>query len=49
MGFDAGHQVFETAVINGGSGEYADDRMVYQGRGYWLYMTGPGTLCAIGV
>ncbi|MCK9298631.1 DUF3821 domain-containing protein [Methanoculleus sp. YWC-01] len=48
IGFDAGTQVFETAIVNDGSGEYADNRSVYPGRGYWLYMTGPGTLCAIG-
>ncbi|WP_332450386.1 DUF3821 domain-containing protein [Methanoculleus sp.] len=48
IGFDAGTQAFETAVINGGSGAYADSRQVYPGRGYWLYMTGPGTLCAVG-
>jgi len=48
IGFDAGTQTFETGIANGGSGEYADSRQVYPGRGYWLYMTGPGTLCAIG-
>ncbi len=48
IGFDAGAQAFETAVVNGGSGVYADNRSVYPGRGYWLYMTGPGTLCSLG-
>ncbi len=48
IGFDAGAQAFETAVVNGGSGAYADNRSVYPGRGYWLYMTGPGTLCSLG-
>jgi hypothetical protein len=49
IGFDAQTQAFETGIINGGSGTNTDSRLVYPGRGYWLYMTGPGTLCAIGV
>ncbi|WP_317064144.1 DUF3821 domain-containing protein [Methanoculleus caldifontis] len=48
IGYDAGKQAFETGIVNGGSGAYADTRSVHPGRGYWLYMTGPGTLCAIG-
>ncbi len=48
IGFDTGTQAFEPAVINGGSGAYVDNRSIYPGRGYWLYMTGPGTLCAVG-
>ena len=48
IGFDARTQAFEAAIINGGNGTYTDDRPVYPGQGYWLYMTGPGTLCAIG-
>ena len=49
IGFDAGEQDFEVAIINGGSGANTDGRPVYPGRGYWLYMTEPGDLCAIGV
>ncbi|MDN7013664.1 DUF3821 domain-containing protein [Methanoculleus sp. FWC-SCC3] len=48
IGHDATTQTFEAGIVNGGSGEYADDRLVYQGRGYWLHMTEPGTLGAIG-
>ena len=48
IGYDAATQTFEAGIVNGGSGEYADDRLVHQGRGYWLHMTGPGTLGAIG-
>jgi len=48
LGYDAGRQAFETGIVNGGSGANADTRSVYPGRGYWLYMTGPGTLGAIG-
>jgi hypothetical protein len=49
IGFDPARQTFETAVVNGGSGAYADSRLVYPCRGYWLYMTEPGTLCALTV
>jgi len=48
IGFDAGKQAFEAGIVNGGSGGNADTRLVYPGKGYWLYMTEPGTLCAIG-
>jgi len=48
IGFDAETQAFETAIVNGGRDAYADSRQVYPGRGYWLSMTGPGTLYAIG-
>ncbi len=49
IGLDAGEQAFEVGIVNGGSGANADTRSVYPGRGYWLYMTEPGDLCAIGV
>jgi len=48
IGYDAGRQAFETGIVNGGEGANADTRSVYPGRGYWLSMTGPGTLYAIG-
>jgi len=48
IGFDVETQAFETAIVNGGRDAYADSRQVYPGRGYWLSMTGPGTLYAIG-
>ncbi len=48
IGFDARTQAFETGIVNGGKDAYADSRQVYPGRGYWLSMTGPGTLYAIG-
>jgi hypothetical protein len=48
IGFDAANQIPETGIINGGSGAYSDTRSIYSGKGYWLYMTNPGTLCAIG-
>ncbi len=49
IGHNAGAQAFETGIVNGGSGANADTRSVYPGRGYWLYMTEPGNLCAIGM
>ena len=48
IGFNAGSQSFEAGIVNGGSGANADTRPVYPGRGYWLSMSGPGTLYAIG-
>ncbi|WP_292383610.1 hypothetical protein [Methanoculleus sp. UBA430] len=48
IGFNAQTQAFETGIVNSGTGANADTRPVYPGRGYWLSMTGPGTLYAIG-
>ena len=48
IGYDSAKQRFETGIVNGGTGANADTRPVYPGRGYWLSMTGPGTLYAIG-
>lgn len=48
IGYNAGAQTFETGIVNSGTGANADTRPVYPGRGYWLSMTGPGTLYAIG-
>ena len=44
IGFTASHQTYDTAIINGGSGEFADTRNMYPGHGYWLYMDGDGIL-----
>ncbi len=48
IGFDAGKQAFEMGIVNGGSGVNTDTRAVCPGKGYWLYVTESGTLCAIG-
>jgi hypothetical protein len=48
MGFDSGNQVYETQIINGGSGLFSDSRLMYPTKGYWLYMTDRGQLAAIG-
>lgn len=48
IGFDPAGQRYETSVIRGGSGAHSDATLMYPGRGYWLFMTGPGELAAIG-
>ena len=48
IGYDAATQRFETGIVNGGSGANTDTRSVYPDRGYWLSMSRPGTLYAIG-
>ncbi|HVP94300.1 MAG TPA: hypothetical protein VMS89_03920 [Methanoregulaceae archaeon] len=48
MGFDAVSQGYETQIISGGGGIFADSRTLYPDKGYWLYVTGPGTLAGIG-
>jgi hypothetical protein len=48
IGFDAKKQAFEMGIVNGGSGVNTDARTVCPGKGYWLYMAEPGTLCAVG-
>ncbi|MBN1167821.1 MAG: hypothetical protein JXA44_11925, partial [Methanospirillaceae archaeon] len=42
IGFDGSLQTYDTAIVNGGSGEFADIRDMYPGHGYWLYMDGDG-------
>lgn len=47
IGFDAVEQKPEDSIIRGGSGTHSDSGLMYPGHGYWLYMSEPGTLCAI--
>jgi len=44
LGYDSASQRYDTSIINGGSGEYADDRFMMPGSGYWVFMQNPGTL-----
>lgn len=44
IGFVGLNQRYENAIINGGSGEFADTRLMNPGQGYWLYMNSDGTL-----
>ena len=47
--FNAANQTFETAIVNGGSGEQSDQRLMHPMQGYWVYMNQAGDLAAIGV
>ena len=49
IGWDAEYQVYETPIINGGEPPFSDDRLLYPTKGYWLYMSDPGILSALGV
>ncbi len=44
IGFNATVQQYETAIVNGGKGEFSDCRLIYPTRGYWNYMNQSGTL-----
>ena len=44
VGFNGAEQRYETAILNGGTGEFSDTRHLYPGSGYWLFMEKPGTL-----
>jgi len=48
MGFNANAQAYDTQIVHGGSGQFSDLRLLFPTDGYWLYMTSPGTLSAIG-
>ncbi len=48
LGFDAASQGYEIQIISGGGGAFADSRTLYPTKGYWLYVTSPGTLAGIG-
>ena len=49
MGFNTTLYQYDIQVINGGSGQFSDERLMHPSKGYWLFMTGPGDLSAIGV
>lgn len=44
IGFNALDQVYETSLINGGSGRHIDSTLIIPGKGYWIYSTSTGTL-----
>ena len=44
IGFDGLNQRYENGIINGGSGQFADTRLMNPGHGYWLYMDDNGVL-----
>ncbi|MBN1166592.1 MAG: PKD domain-containing protein, partial [Methanospirillaceae archaeon] len=37
LGFDAESQIYEETIIRDGTGPYSDIRLVFPGKGYWLY------------
>jgi PKD repeat protein len=49
IGYDATSRQFENAVVNGGQGAFADTRILYPFRGYWLYASGECELASLGV
>ncbi len=44
IGFSGDSQMYETSIVNGGSGAHSDINPVVPGKGYWLFMTSEGTL-----
>lgn len=42
--FDPKAQDYRPSIINGGTGLFSPDRLLYPGEGLWLYMTGSGIL-----
>jgi hypothetical protein len=47
IGFDADSQTYEVSIINGAWGSHSDNREMFPGKGYWLYMTKDMELAAI--
>ncbi|ABD41025.1 hypothetical protein Mhun_1282 [Methanospirillum hungatei JF-1] len=45
--FDEFRQQYGTIIMNGGTGEYSDNRMLLPYHGYWVYMTGEGELAGL--
>ncbi len=48
IGWDRTNQRFETTIVNGGSNEMADSRMLEPTRSYWVYVTESCSLASIG-
>ena len=48
IGFDASHGLYETSIIRGGSSTHADSRLLYPGKGYWVFVSTQAELSAIG-
>lgn len=44
VGYDATLQQYETPIMNGGSGDQDDNRMMLPKEGYWLYSSGTGSI-----
>lgn len=46
IGFDSSSQFYETLIVRNGTGSHSDSNSVYPFKGYWIRMTGNGTLTA---
>lgn len=47
IGWDSGEQVYDTAIISGGSGIYSDTRDMNPAKAYWIWMKEDGTIAAL--
>lgn len=45
QGYDAGTQAYEISMFRDGNGSHSDQRLMFPGKGYWLYMTAEDDLC----
>lgn len=45
--FDAKTQSYRPSIINGGSGTYSPNRLLYPSEGWWVYMNRPGILLPV--
>ena len=48
IGWDPASQQFETTIVNGGSNDQADSRMLLPTRSYWVFVTESCSLASIG-
>ena len=44
QGYDPGTQDYEVSMVNGGTGSNSDQRLMFPGKAYWVYMTAEGDL-----
>jgi len=47
IGWDAENQMFDTSIVNGGSGIYSDTRDMNPAEAYWVWMKEEGTIAAL--
>ncbi|UUX91544.1 DUF3821 domain-containing protein [Methanoplanus endosymbiosus] len=47
IGWDSEEQMYETAIISGGSGIYSDTRDMNPAKAYWIWMKEDGTIAAL--
>ena len=44
LGYSAPYQIWESAIVNGGHGQFSDSRELIPMRGYWLFMSTDGKI-----